>query len=135
MPGSTSDFHTQDFIPPPLDSTALAVRQARGIHSIQPFLEIFLPCRFFKAFGKQNCWRLIDIRNQTNQEEEVPTWVRRIQLSRKHPHSAGLRLWGVPVLGKQHKARSYLRATVGWGLGRGDTNRDPFCISFVRPVW
>ena len=81
MPGSRYDFHTQDFIPSPLDPTALAVRQARGIHSIQPFLEICLPCRFFKAFGKQNCWMLIGIGNQTGQEEEVPMWVRRVQLS------------------------------------------------------
>ena len=83
MPGSTSDFHTQDFILTPLDPTAaLAVRQARGIHSIQPFLEIFLPCRVFKAFGKQNCWWLIGIGNQTGREEEVPTWVGLVQLFR-----------------------------------------------------
>lgn len=59
IPGLSSDFRTQDFMPSLLNPAAPAVRQAGGIHFIKPFVGVFLLCRFFKALGKQNCWRLI----------------------------------------------------------------------------
>lgn len=131
MPGSTSDFHTPDFRLSPLDPTALAARQARGIHSIQPFLEIFLPCRFFKAFGKQNCWRLIGIQNQTGPGEGGPHVGQARPAVPKHPRSAGLRLWGVQCWVSGTRLVPTYRATVGCGLSRGAASRESPAPPFV----